>query len=242
MYFAIFHWIVWTATVRCRGRSPPSSRRRVHRYCSPLYLPWEYDEMNALKCNCLYSCKVHAFSMILVFVTMLLVSNRRNVPEEQCRPIFTMEARLGIPSLLALGGSGEFGPEKCVCVPQNSVEIERHSRITQLSLVCAQSLHRAESSRPQRPRSASFVSRADSAFFFTCLASKIFRQFYRVESSLLGKSGVRANNVSVKFPTIQRQKDMGKKKQVRKFGEVKRMLNPKDTRLYVLSYRKIACI
>lgn len=26
---------------------------------------------------------------------------------------------------------------------------------------------------------------------------------------------------------------MGKKKQVRKFGEVKRLLNPKDTRLYV---------
>lgn len=35
---------------------------------------------------------------------------------------------------------------------------------------------------------------------------------------------------------------MGKKKQVRKFGEVKRMLNPKDTRLYVLSYQKIAWI
>ena len=88
----------------------------------------------------------------------------------------------------------------------------------------------------------SFASRADSVFFFTCLASKIFRQFYGVECSLLGKSGDRASKASVKFTTTQRQTDMGKKKQVRKFGEVKRMLNPKDTRLYVHFCQKIAWI
>ena len=48
-----------------------------------------------------------------------------------------MVAQLGVPSLIALSGNGEFDPENCVCVPRNPVKIERHSRITQLSLVCA---------------------------------------------------------------------------------------------------------
>ena len=96
-----------------------------------------------------------------------------------------MVAQLGVPSLIALSGNGEFDPENCVCVPRNPVKIERHSRITQLSLVCAPvpptcwSLHDPSGPGPCPLHHVQIRS------FYLISKAKIFPQFYGVQ--LTGK-------------------------------------------------------